>query len=119
MSFFERFFKLSAHGTSVRTEVIAGLTIFATMAYVLAGNPLILHSTGMPLAPLITVTVGGVFSDDMTPIFYAEKAGYFRREGLDVNLVPATIGNPIELPRFQAFWIGWHNRRVAQFPRQS
>ena len=52
----ERFFKLSAHGTTVRTEIIAGLTIFATMAYVLAVNPLILSNTGMPLAPLITVT---------------------------------------------------------------
>jgi len=55
-SLLERFFKLSAHGTTVRTEIIAGLTIFATMAYVLAVNPLILSNTGMPLAPLITVT---------------------------------------------------------------
>jgi AGZA family xanthine/uracil permease-like MFS transporter len=52
----ERYFQLSAHGTSVRTEIIAGLTIFATMAYVLAVNPMILANTGMPLAPLITVT---------------------------------------------------------------
>jgi AGZA family xanthine/uracil permease-like MFS transporter len=52
----DRFFKLSAHGTTVQTEIVAGLTIFATMAYVLAVNPLILSSTGMPLAPLITVT---------------------------------------------------------------
>jgi adenine/guanine/hypoxanthine permease len=52
----ERFFKLRAHGTTVQTEIVAGLTIFATMAYVLAVNPMILHSAGMPLAPLITVT---------------------------------------------------------------
>ena len=52
----ERFFDLAARGTNVRTEVIAGLTIFATMAYVLAVNPFILSQAGMPLAPLITVT---------------------------------------------------------------
>jgi AGZA family xanthine/uracil permease-like MFS transporter len=52
----DRYFKLSAHGTTVRTEIAAGLTIFATMAYVLAVNPLVLSATGMPLAPLITVT---------------------------------------------------------------
>lgn len=52
----ERFFKLKAHGTTAQTEVVAGLTIFATMAYVLAVNPMILSSAGMPLAPLITVT---------------------------------------------------------------
>jgi adenine/guanine/hypoxanthine permease len=52
----ERLFQLSARGTNVRTEVIAGLTIFATMAYVLAVNPFILSQSGMPLAPMITVT---------------------------------------------------------------
>jgi AGZA family xanthine/uracil permease-like MFS transporter len=52
----ERLFQLRARGTTVRTEIIAGLTIFATMAYVLAVNPFILSKAGMPLAPLITVT---------------------------------------------------------------
>jgi AGZA family xanthine/uracil permease-like MFS transporter len=55
-SLLERIFKLSAHGTTVRTEIVAGLTIFATMAYVLAVNPFILSQAGMPIAPLITVT---------------------------------------------------------------
>jgi len=54
--FLERFFDMAARGTNVRTEVVAGLTIFATMAYVLAVNPFILSQAGMPLAPLITVT---------------------------------------------------------------
>jgi AGZA family xanthine/uracil permease-like MFS transporter len=55
-SLLERYFKLRAHGTTIRTEIVAGLTIFATMAYVLAVNPMILSAAGMPLAPLITVT---------------------------------------------------------------
>ncbi|WP_313196742.1 NCS2 family permease [Shinella zoogloeoides] len=44
---FEKFFKLSEHGTSVRTEVIAGLTTFLTMSYIIFVNPDILSTTGM------------------------------------------------------------------------
>ncbi len=53
---FNRFFKLQEHGTTVSREVQAGLTTFAAMAYILAVNPLILESAGMPREALITVT---------------------------------------------------------------
>ena len=43
----EKQFGLSAHGTNVRTEVIAGITTFLTMAYIIFVNPEILSSTGM------------------------------------------------------------------------
>jgi AGZA family xanthine/uracil permease-like MFS transporter len=43
----DRFFGLSAHGTNVRTEVIAGITTFLTMAYIIFVNPQILATTGM------------------------------------------------------------------------
>ncbi|SET62758.1 NCS2 family permease [Paracoccus homiensis] len=43
----ERFFRLSEHGSNVRTEVIAGITTFLTMAYIIFVNPDILSSTGM------------------------------------------------------------------------
>ena len=46
----ERIFGLSARGTSVRTEVMAGLTTFLTMAYIVAVNPSILGQAGMPVA---------------------------------------------------------------------
>ena len=52
----EAFFQLSDHGTSVRTEIIAGLTTFAAMAYILAVNPAILASSGMDLGAVITAT---------------------------------------------------------------
>jgi NitT/TauT family transport system substrate-binding protein len=43
--------------------------------------------------PALTVVhVGGVLSDDMTPVFYAEKAGLFKREGLDVQIVGSSSG---------------------------
>ena len=44
---FERFFRLAENGTSVRTEVIAGLTTFLTMSYIIFVNPEILSTTGM------------------------------------------------------------------------
>ncbi|WP_137167330.1 NCS2 family permease [Salinimonas lutimaris] len=53
---FERLFKLHANGTTVRTEVIAGLTTFAAMSYILVVNPGILGLSGMPVEGLITVT---------------------------------------------------------------
>ena len=52
----DSFFKLRQHNTSVRAEVIAGLTTFAAMSYILIVNPDILSASGMPVAGLITVT---------------------------------------------------------------
>ncbi|RDV27606.1 NCS2 family permease [Alteromonas aestuariivivens] len=52
----ERIFKLQEHGTTIKTEVIAGLTTFAAMSYILVVNPSILGLSGMPVEGLITVT---------------------------------------------------------------
>jgi adenine/guanine/hypoxanthine permease len=49
-------FSLKEHQTSVSQEIIAGLTTFAAMAYILAVNPLILSTTGMDKGALITAT---------------------------------------------------------------
>ena len=52
----ERVFKLERHGTTIKTEVLAGLTTFAAMSYILVVNPGILGLSGMPTEGLITVT---------------------------------------------------------------
>ena len=52
----EKLFKLKEHGTTVRTEVIAGVTTFLAMAYILAVNPGMLSQTGMPIASVFTAT---------------------------------------------------------------
>ena len=44
---FEKLFKLNEHNTDVKTEILAGITVFMTMAYILAVNPNILSATGM------------------------------------------------------------------------
>jgi AGZA family xanthine/uracil permease-like MFS transporter len=51
-----RFFGLQAHGTSVRTELIAGLTTFLTMAYIVVVNPAVLGQAGMPVAAVAVAT---------------------------------------------------------------
>lgn len=52
----EKFFKLRENGTNVKTEVMAGITTFMTMAYILAVNPNILSATGMDAGAVFTAT---------------------------------------------------------------
>ncbi len=52
----ERLFKLREHGTTPRTEVIAGITTFLTMAYIIFVNPSILGDAGMPKDAVFVAT---------------------------------------------------------------
>ena len=60
----EKLFKLSSHKTTVKTEILAGLTTFLAMAYILAVNPDMLSATGMPVQSvfLATAIASGVAS---------------------------------------------------------
>ncbi len=68
----ERFFGLNAHGTTVRTEVLAGITTFLTMAYIIFVNPAILKNAGMDqnavfvatcLAAAIATAIMGLYAN--------------------------------------------------------
>ena len=52
----EKMFKLSDNGTDVKTEIIAGITTFMTMAYILAVNPSIMAAAGMNQGAVFTAT---------------------------------------------------------------
>ncbi|HWO99613.1 MAG TPA: NCS2 family permease [Methylococcus sp.] len=52
----ERLFRLRAQGTTVRTEILAGVTTFLTMAYILFVNPEILSAAGMPRDAVFVAT---------------------------------------------------------------
>jgi adenine/guanine/hypoxanthine permease len=52
----ERYFGLEAHGTTIRTELLAGLTTFLTMAYIIFVNPDILGAAGMPKDAVFVAT---------------------------------------------------------------
>ncbi len=55
-SLLDRIFKLGEHGTTPRTEVIAGITTFLTMAYIMFVNPAILGDAGMPKGAVFVAT---------------------------------------------------------------
>lgn len=52
----DKFFKLKEHNTNVKTEIIAGITTFLSIAYILAVNPTMLASTGMDKGAVFTAT---------------------------------------------------------------
>ncbi len=66
---FEKLFKLSAVKTTVRTELIAGLTTFMTMAYILAVNPNILSQAGIPRGGVFVATCLAAFVGTMLMAF--------------------------------------------------
>lgn len=51
-----RFFELPQHQTSIRQEIIGGLTTFLTMAYIIIVNPSVLSETGMDQSALVVIT---------------------------------------------------------------
>jgi AGZA family xanthine/uracil permease-like MFS transporter len=55
-SFLERRFELSAHGTTAATEVLAGLTTFLTMAYIVFVQPAVLSAAGMDFGAVMVAT---------------------------------------------------------------
>ncbi len=82
----ERLFQLKAHNTNVRTEILAGVTTFLAMAYILFVNPSILGETGMDkgavfvatcLAAAIGSTVMGLIAN--YPIALPERLLYLHR----------------------------------------
>ena len=52
----ERYFEFAALGTNWKTELLAGITTFMTMAYIIFVNPSILHEAGMPIAGVTAAT---------------------------------------------------------------
>ena len=67
----EKIFKLKQNNTSVKTEVIAGLTTFMTMAYILAVNPSILSASGMNPEAILIATCLASFIGTMCMAFFA------------------------------------------------
>lgn len=65
----ERLFRLSEHGTNVRTEVLAGVTTLLTMAYIVLINPSILAEAGMPEGAVFVAT--GLVTARLMPFTYS------------------------------------------------
>ena len=67
----EKFFKLKEHNTTVKTEILAGITTFMTMAYILAVNPDILSAAGMNKHGVFVATVLASFIATVVMAFVA------------------------------------------------
>lgn len=76
----ENFFKLKENGTDVRTEIVAGLTTFFAMAYIIMVNPDILSLSGMPwgavfLSTIIASIIGTLVMGLFANVPYAQAPG--------------------------------------------
>jgi len=80
----EKYFKLSENKTSVKTEVLAGLTTFMTMAYILAVNPDILGATGMDKGAVFTATALSALVATLVMALYA-KLPFALAPGMGLN----------------------------------
>ncbi len=67
----ERYFKLAEYGTDVRTELLAGITTFLTMAYIIFVNPAILAETGMDQGAVFVATCGAAIVGTLIMGVYA------------------------------------------------
>ncbi|MCK5731309.1 MAG: NCS2 family permease [Draconibacterium sp.] len=80
----EKFFKLKENKTTVKTEILAGITTFMTMAYILAVNPDILSATGMDKNALFTATALSAFVATMVMALVA-KLPFALAPGMGLN----------------------------------
>ena len=69
--FFEKRFKLKEHNTDARTEILAGITTFMTIAYILVVNPIILSDAGMDWGGVFTATAISSIIATLIMAFYA------------------------------------------------
>jgi len=80
----KRFFDLEGHKTNVRTEVLAGITTFLTMAYILAVNPEILSKAGMDKDAVFTATALSAFIGTLVMALWA-KLPFALAPGMGLN----------------------------------
>jgi len=80
----EKYFKLKEHGTDVRTEIIAGITTFMAMAYILIVNPAILSAAGMDQGAVFTATALSAAVATMLTGVYA-KLPFAQAPGMGLN----------------------------------
>ncbi|WP_330377569.1 NCS2 family permease [Cellulosilyticum ruminicola] len=80
----ERYFKLKENNTTIKTEVVAGLTTFMTMAYILIVNPSILSAAGMDQGAVFTATALSAVVATMLMGVYA-KLPFAQAPGMGLN----------------------------------
>src|SRR3954463_3858365 len=67
----DRYFRLTEHGTNIRTELIAGITTFLTMLYIVFVNPQILGNAGMDKGAVFVATCLAAAASSLVMALYA------------------------------------------------
>ena len=90
----ERIFKLSAHNTTVKTELLAGLTTFVTMSYIMFLNPIIMSKTGMPFDGLFLATcLGAAIATILMGLYANWPVGLAPGMGLNAFFTFTVVGS--------------------------
>jgi len=90
----ERLFKLSEHNTSVKTELMAGLTTFVTMSYIMFLNPIIMSKTGMPFDGLFLATcLGAAIATILMGMYANWPVGLAPGMGLNAFFTFSVVGS--------------------------
>jgi len=71
--FLQVLFKLEERKTKVKTEVVAGIVTFMTMAYIIVVNPAILAAAGIPRGPSMVATILAAFFGTLIMGIYAKR----------------------------------------------
>ncbi|AAZ24946.1 MULTISPECIES: NCS2 family permease [Colwellia] len=90
----ERLFKLSQHKTTVKTELMAGLTTFVTMSYIMFLNPIIMSKTGMPFDGLFLATcLGAAIATILMGMYANWPVGLAPGMGLNAFFTFSVVGS--------------------------
>jgi len=90
----ERLFKLSQHNTTIKTELMAGLTTFVTMSYIMFLNPIIMSKTGMPFDGLFLATcLGAAIATILMGMYANWPVGLAPGMGLNAFFTFSVVGS--------------------------
>ncbi len=105
-SFLDRFFMIGDRGSTVRIELIGGLTTFMTMAYIIVVNPAILSFAGIPVGPSTVATIATAVFGCLLMALYANRP---------IAVAPYMGENAFIAFGLAAMGIGWQQRLGAVF----
>ena len=92
--FLDRLFRLSEHGTRVRTEVLAGLTTFVTMAYIIFVNPQMMAAAGMdPGASFVATCLASALACLFMGLYANWPVGLAPGMGMNAFFTYTVVGN--------------------------
>jgi len=98
MTSLERLFRLREHDTTVRREIVGGVTTFLTMAYIVVVNPKILEAAGIPFGPSMVATILTAAIGTLVMGVYARRpfavAPYMGENAFVAFTVVGLLGHP-------------------------